>query len=202
MSKLYGLVVCGGKSSRMGVDKSLLNYHGKPQRYYLYELLKSLCEEVFISCNASQKHDIPSEYRVLVDEPEYENIGPMAALLTVFKHYPDHNFLVVGCDYPYVFTDSLHNLIKASLQSIYATSYYNDDDSIYEPLLTVYQTNIKSMLIESFNLKNYSLQKILQQLKADTITPENNIIIKSIDTMEEYENTIKQLYSMKNDNAK
>ena len=49
MSVLHGLVVCGGQSTRMGMDKSQLQYHGVPQREWLYELLQPLCEDVYIS---------------------------------------------------------------------------------------------------------------------------------------------------------
>jgi molybdopterin-guanine dinucleotide biosynthesis protein A len=201
MSPLYGLVVCGGKSSRMGQDKSLLDYHGKPQRYHLYEMLRPLCERVFISCNSSQKPAIPSEYDVLVDETEYADIGPMGALLTAFRHYPDAGFLVVGCDYPYIQSIHLQKLIEVSVQSIFATSYYNIEANIYEPLLSVYQSNIKSKLIENFRLNKYSLQSILKEVNADIIVPENSMIIKSIDTAEEYENVVKQLYNTENNNA-
>ncbi|MFT5737968.1 MAG: molybdopterin-guanine dinucleotide biosynthesis protein A, partial [Maribacter sp.] len=34
-AKIYGLVLAGGKSTRMGVDKGLITYHGLPQRDYL-----------------------------------------------------------------------------------------------------------------------------------------------------------------------
>src|SRR4051812_39594577 len=110
MTNVYGLVVCGGKSSRMGKDKSMLDYHGKPQRYYLYEMLEPLCEQVFISCSKEQAATIPSEYKIIEDAAEYEDIGPMAALLSAFKKYPKASFIAVGCDYPFINDHHLNKL--------------------------------------------------------------------------------------------
>ena len=201
MSPVYGLVVCGGKSSRMGTDKSLLNYHGQPQRYHLYQMLQPFCERVILSVNSSQAPDIPSEYEYLVDDPEYADIGPMGALLTAFKHYPDASFLMVGCDYPFIEVHHLHSLLKVKDESIFATAYYNMLANLHEPLLSHYQKDIFHILTDNFNLNNFSLQSVLKEVSAAIIVPDDNMIIRSIDTPIEFENVLMHLRSIHNDNA-
>lgn len=193
MSKTYGLVVCGGKSTRMGMDKSMLNYHGQPQRYHLYDMLAGLCEKVFISCNEEQQKSIPDKYAVMVDAPEYAEIGPMAAILTAFKNEPDADFLVIGCDYPLVNIKHLEQLIKVKHKSIYVVCYQQNRSTFYEPLLCVYQSIIKTKLEYQFKQNNYSIQSVFREINAYVIHSENNIEIKSIDTIEEYEKMMIQL---------
>jgi hypothetical protein len=41
IAPIKGLVLVGGKSTRMGQDKSELNYHGKPQKEFVKELLEN-----------------------------------------------------------------------------------------------------------------------------------------------------------------
>ncbi|MDD7915167.1 NTP transferase domain-containing protein [Polaribacter ponticola] len=51
-----GLVLVGGKSTRMGQDKSQLNYYGKPQKEYVKELLENNNLDTFYSVqNSSEK---------------------------------------------------------------------------------------------------------------------------------------------------
>ena len=87
---LYGLVLAGGKSSRMGRDKSLIVYHDKTQRDSVFEMLTTLCSSVYISSNKDQMSDKDS----LVDEPEFENIGPLAGLLTAMKTFSGKDFFI------------------------------------------------------------------------------------------------------------
>lgn len=189
----YGLVVCGGQSSRMGTDKSLLNYHGKPQRYHLYEMLEPLCEKVFISCNKLQKPSIPESYPTIVDAPAYEGIGPMAALLTAMETYPQANFLVVGCDYPFITTAELKQLLKVKLETIIYACFSNKSGNFFEPLLSNYHCDIISYLQSKFKQNNYSVQAVLKECTGHIIVPENQMSISSIDTIEAYENAINQL---------
>lgn len=193
MTPVYGLVVCGGKSTRMGQDKSLLNYHGQAQRYHLYDMLSGLCDRVFISCNKEQFSTIPAKYTTIVDDPEYEGIGPMASLLSAFRQYPEASFLVVGCDYPLININHLQKLIEVNDEVIFAASYYNPDTSFYEPLLSHYQCNIKSKLEFYFKQSNYSLQAVLKEVKTNIIVPDDLSILTSIDTPDAYNNIIKQL---------
>src|SRR5210317_1383102 len=50
---LKGLILVGGKSTRMGTDKSVLDYHGQAQRDFLQNLLKSQN----ITTYFSKRHD-------------------------------------------------------------------------------------------------------------------------------------------------
>jgi molybdopterin-guanine dinucleotide biosynthesis protein A len=65
---------------------------------------------------------------------------------------------------------------------------------MHEPLLAHYHQFINSNLIEQFNLKNYSLQSAIRSVKHSVIEFENDIAFSSIDTPDEYENVLKQLY--------
>ena len=182
---LLGLVICGGESSRMGTDKGLLNYHGKPQRYHVHDLLVPFCSQVFLSCNKNQSESILPQYQVLTDLPEFENQGPISALLTAFSLYPEHDFLVAGCDYPFLtetdFRDFLHQTEKKSI----AAAFYNTQEK-YEPLLAFYSCKSGSLLKEHFDNREYSLQHFLKKIQAEKYKPVDPKAMISVDTPEAY----------------
>ncbi|RYD55990.1 MAG: molybdenum cofactor guanylyltransferase [Sphingobacteriales bacterium] len=186
MSKLYGLVVCGGKSSRMGTDKSMLDYHGQPQRYHLCDMLSSLCERVFISCNEQQSPSIPGQYAVVTDAPEYADAGPMTAVLSAFNAHPNADFLVVGCDYPFISKQDLLELFNVSYDALNTAAFYNSTFSCYEPLLAIYRSDARERLQDNFKRSRHSLSRFLLDIDASRIIPRKSETIKSVDTYEEY----------------
>ncbi len=187
---MNGLVICGGQSSRMGNDKSMLDYHGLPQRYYIYNLLKQFCDKVYISCNKNQEENIAEGFNYLVDEQE--DIGPMAAILKAFKEH-EKSWLVIGCDYPFFQKDELSLLIENRDAYCMATTYYNNDFNIPEPLLGIYEVSFKEILLKEFEKGNYSLKHFLLSYNTHYISPQNIQIIQSVDTKLEYEEALKKL---------
>jgi molybdopterin-guanine dinucleotide biosynthesis protein A len=183
--ELYGLVVCGGQSTRMGTDKSLIDYHGKPQRYYVYEMLEWICDKVFISCNSAQVSTINTSYAMLTDLPQYENIGPMAALLTAFNYYPNQDFLIVGCDYPYLTTKDLKEFSRSLDQEKIASAFYNQKNSMYEPLLGWYSQKSKSVIQRMYGNNEFSLQHFLVENEAEKYQPVRPKNLVSVDTPED-----------------
>ena len=81
---VYGLILAGGKSVRMGTDKGLLDYKGKPQREYLFDLLSKLCEHVFTSCRKEQ--NVPSSLNPITDKFDYT--GPINGILSGLQTNP------------------------------------------------------------------------------------------------------------------
>ena len=186
-SSLYGLVVCGGNSSRMGCDKSMLTYYKKPQRYHLYEMLEKICEKVFISCNAMQAKEIGNEYSVLTDFSGYQNTGPVAALLTAFKEFPLNDFLIVGCDYPFISENDLKEFLVSLKENKPAAAFYNTEVKLYEPLLAWYSSGSSALLTQMFQKHQYSLQHFLKTVDAEKFYPVNSNVLQSVDTTEEFE---------------
>ncbi len=195
MSVLYGLVVCGGESSRMGTDKSALEYYGQPQRNYLYHMLQPMCTKVFLSCNSGQMPHIPYYYSPLPDAIRYERIGPMGALLTASDLYPEASFLVIGCDYPFLKASDVQHLIHCRKPFGSATCYYNPSSGLYEPLLAIYESGLREKLLANYESGKHSLQHLLKEADAEEVYPQNADTIRSIDNKAEYEQALAQIRS-------
>ena len=134
---LYGLVLAGGRSVRMGNDKGLMAWHGKEQRYYMADLLRAFCKDVFISCRPEQEPEISSAYKTLPDN--YEGAGPAVGILTAFKSKPDAAWLVVACDLPLLDEQALKYLVSHRETAGIATTFKSPFDGLPEPLITIWE---------------------------------------------------------------
>ena len=202
LNKLYGLIVCGGESSRMGVDKSLLDYHGKPQRYYIYTMLRTICDEAFISCTTEQAKSIDKSFNVITDASAYAGHGPMAALLSAFDRYPGTDWLVTGCDYPFITRNSLNDFIKTTNRNKTAAAFYNSKENIYDPMLAWYSYLALDEIKKMFARNEYSLQHFLKKGDAEKYSPADNRVMQSVDTREEFEKAKQELTAEKHRESK
>ncbi len=98
--ELYGLVMAGGDSRRMGENKAFIVYHKNPQVYEAVSLLNKICGNVFISCRKEHGNLFNSNIRRIHDL-DLAN-GPMDGLLAAFQKYPDKAWLVLPCDLPFI----------------------------------------------------------------------------------------------------
>lgn len=156
---LNGLVLAGGRSTRMGQDKGLLNWNGKAQREHLADVLKPFCENVYISCRPDQKEQIDPEY--LVMEDLYQDIGPFSGVLSAFHKDASIAWLVIACDYPGIDFSCISYLIEQRDCHKLATAYKNDADGFAEPLLSIWEPAIYPALLSSFKAGHTSLRKVL-----------------------------------------
>ena len=153
IAELYGLVLTGGASKRMGKDKAQLKYYGKPQFAYLFELLKPFCEEVFLSCRAEQSAQFGDHYPQIFDI--YDGIGPMNGLLSFFNQHPSKACLIVACDMPFVDKKAIHYLIENRQSEKFATAY-KSKKGLPEPLLTIWEPKYYDALQSAFQKNIFS----------------------------------------------
>jgi len=182
--QLTGLVVCGGKSSRMGTDKSKIIYYGEQQRYYLYKLLQKFCEHVYISCNEEQAAYIDPSYEFIPDDKTYADIGPAAAILSAVKRYPGRNWLVIACDYPFINEENIVRFVHTLKERTEVAAFYNPPKKVYEPLLGYYSAKCMEPMITILKGENYSLQHYLKIVNANKHVA-TALEIKNINTPDE-----------------
>jgi len=193
MDPLYGLVACGGRSSRMGFDKSTIIYHGIPQRYYVYHMLELYCEKVFISCNREQRATILPGYRFIEDTEKAQHGAPMVALISAFEQYPKASFLLVGCDYPFLQSGEIARLVAARLSDRPAICYVNSS-GLEEPLIAMYENAVQQKLIEAYSKGNHSLRMLLQSVDALHCVSSSESAIMSVDDRKTYEEIQQQIF--------
>lgn len=112
-----GVVLAGGRSSRMGQDKCWLDFQDKPLVLHMSELLLSSgVAEVVISGQA-----VPG-MRSIPDRTPYQ--GPAQAMLNLFAECPlAQRFLFVPVDMPLLEVETFKNLLSASQSAYFAESY-------------------------------------------------------------------------------
>ena len=135
---LYGLVLTGGRSTRMGQDKAALRVSGRTQLERALALLAPHVARAFVSVRADQRAD-PLRAGFEQIEDSREGLGPIAGILAAQQRYPDSAWLVLACDLPLLDAATLEFLLRARAPERLATAYRSSHDHLPEPLCAVYE---------------------------------------------------------------
>ncbi len=169
VDSLNGLILTGGRSTRMGHDKSQLIYHGKPQREHLIDLLKPYCNAVFWSVNAEQAAEITTiNQSIIVDA--FDLVGPLNGILSAFQYDAIAAWLVVACDMPLLTARSLDALVNGRNSAKMATVFYDSDGQSPEPLLGIYEPAFGPILQQAQVNGAYSPRQLLRQNDVKLLT--------------------------------
>lgn len=154
---LTGIVLAGGKSSRMGQDKGLMSFQGKLLIDYPIEIMKLFTSQILISSNQESYQNLG--YPVIPDE--YPHCGPISGLHAALSASNTEWNLVLSCDTPYA-TPSLFQQMLPLIQS--------SPDAIIplhsqgmEPLVAIYHKSMASFFEQKIHEGQYKLQKVLKE---------------------------------------
>ncbi|POY36318.1 molybdenum cofactor guanylyltransferase [Solitalea longa] len=145
---LNALILCGGYSRRMQMDKFVISYHQNiPQWLYLYDLVKPLVNDVYISCRTDQKQVFLGDYKLIEDA--IEGSGPSIGLISAHQLLPDAAWMVIACDLPLLTDQSLRYLIEKRDQQKSATSFISPVNNLPEPLIAIWEPSGLNLLTEN-----------------------------------------------------
>ena len=129
----------------MGTDKALLLRDGRTQLEHMVEVLGAVVDEVFVSTRVDQ-HDDPARSRFETITDRYEDIGPVAGILSAMDARPEADWLVVACDLPNVDPETLKHLHAYSSDEHPFTAYRSSHDELPEPLCAIYRSGSDHLL--------------------------------------------------------
>ncbi|MFS4456642.1 molybdenum cofactor guanylyltransferase [Maribacter sp. 2304DJ31-5] len=193
-AKIYGLVLSGGKSTRMGQDKGLIAYHGIPQREYLYHLLHSVCDKAFLSVRSDQLNEISNDFNTIRDKDEFK--GPYNGLLSAHGQFSEIAWLVLACDLPLMDKMALEELIAARDTSKMATAFADKTNPLPEPLCAIWEPHALEISMAYLRAGNGTCpRKFLINNDVKLVFPEHTDVLLNANSEVEYKEALLRLTS-------
>jgi molybdopterin-guanine dinucleotide biosynthesis protein A len=137
--KVAGLLLAGGKSSRMGVDKANLVYPPRtiPQWRHGFQLLADCCDDVYLSVRSNQNLEGWEQGLGTLIADNGESEGPLSGMCAAASRNT-LPLLVVACDLPLLDGAILRTLLAARDGSD-CVAYRSSTDGLPEPLCALYE---------------------------------------------------------------
>ena len=181
---INALILVGGKSTRMGRDKSQIDYHGKPQWQFMASILRGLGLEVFISCREEQAAQFEGENLIF---DSFTGLGPFGAIASAFRENPNTAWLVVACDLPLLNENTLKTLIENRKPSAIATTYRSPEsaEGFPEPLITIWEPKSYAILLQFLTQGVSCPRKVLINSDTHIIDPSVPDDLMNVNTPEE-----------------
>ncbi len=190
--KLYGLVLGGGKSTRMGSDKRLIQYHEVSQQIHTYNLLSEICDTAFLSVRDDQVGSSETGLNIIVDENKYR--GPFNGILSAHAAHPEVAWLVLACDLPLIDKDSLEALVAQRNPDNHATSMATKKTNMPEPLVTIWEPKGLEKAKEYLESAESSCpRKFLLNSEVGQVHPLSDDVLFNANSQEDYEQIKKRL---------
>lgn len=177
---ITGIILAGGKSSRMGTDKGFLLLNHKPFIQYSIEALQPLVSEILIVSD-NTKYDTFKLKRI---NDIKKDAGPVSGIYSGLEASKTEYNLVLSCDIPLITSQALKQLLDAVDDNSEIIQAESNGKSM--PLIALYKTSIKNtfksvlkederrlrVVIKGCNYKNVVLDEAHQNATLNVNTKE------------------------------
>ena len=180
LNNCSAILLAGGQSSRMGQDKGLMTFQGRPMIKHIIDTVSAVTDQIIIITGNEEYKQFG--YPIYPDL--LANKGPLVGIITGLSVSESDKNWVISCDSPYVTQELLYQLME-ELEGFDAV-VPNHKGKVH-PLIATYQKSALNHLKEQLALDNLKLMVANAALNvnyynADDFDAEN---FKNINTKED-----------------
>lgn len=178
---ITGIILAGGKSSRMGTDKGLIVLNELFFVEHIINALQPLVGKIIIVSNNSN-YDILGFQRV----PDLiKNSGPLAGLYSGLSNSETENNLVLSCDVPFINTEVLQLLVNNIENEFQIVQLKSQNKTM--PLIALYKKECSDTCKSLLSAGQKRLRQVTNHLRTKTITidPKLDQYVQNINTIEQ-----------------
>ena len=183
------IILCGGKSSRMGRDKGSMIIQDKPMIKHILSTLNHQINEAVIVLNEQSRIDKYREfinpqdydYTITFAEDKIKNKGPMPGIMTGLSYISSDYALILPCDSPYVSKNYINTIFSEVDNKYQAIVPYHDSENklkTSEPLHSVYNKNTIPIIEELVNQDVLHIKGLISKLDTKFVLIDNKKIEK------------------------
>jgi molybdopterin-guanine dinucleotide biosynthesis protein A len=185
--KINTIILAGGKSSRMGKDKALLDINGTPLLKKTYDIAQQCTDRVYIVTPWVKKYRsiLPKECNFIEELSSFQ--GGLMAFSQALNEVKSDWILLLACDLPFLTVKEIQKWIKY-LPDIQEKSiaFLPKNDKVWECLCGFYRSNCRQSLVNYLKTGNRSFQKWLNNEIIEELRVENNDILFNCNSPEDY----------------
>lgn len=188
MNEIAAFVLSGGKSSRMGSDKALLEVGGKPLIARAIELASKLSPDVAI---VGDPRKLAGFGQVITDV--YPERGPLGGIHAALLHSNADLNLIMAVDLPFLTVEFLEFLLQEARSSA-ATVTVASAGTYLHPLCAIYRKSFagaaERALLEGRNKIDALFQDVPMRVIGDAELNANGFastLLRNVNTPEEWE---------------
>jgi len=181
------VIFAGGKSSRMGEDKSLLPFGGfESMSAFQYHKLSQIFERVYISTKVDK---FAFNAPLLLDN--YPQSSPLVGLISIFEHLEDADELfILSVDAPFVDQAAIETLYEASANH---DAIIAQTPSGTQPLCGIYRRSILPQAKAFLAQDNHKLNFLLKSVNTKFVAFESDAKFMNLNHPEEYREAITRI---------
>ena len=183
------IILCGGKSSRMGRDKGSMIIQNKPMIKHILSTLNHQINEAIIVLNNQDRIDRYREfinphdytYTITFAEDKIKDMGPMPGIMTGLACIKSNYALILPCDSPYVSKNYITAIFSEIDDDYQAIVPYHDDDNklkTSEPLHSIYNKNIIPIIEDLVKNDVLHIKGLIEKIDTKFVLIDNKKIEK------------------------
>ncbi len=180
MEAITGIILAGGKSSRMGQDKGLMPLKGKPMIQHIIDPMAKICNRILI-VTSNPMYGMFGFELVADEAPDY---GPVMGILSGLRKSNTARNLVLSCDTPYVTFDLLKELVLNADDADVVVA--NSGQEIH-PLISTYNINCIPIFAKAVTENEHRLQTVLQSCNVQKfkVSAIDETLLRNINTKDD-----------------
>ena len=192
---IAGFILAGGQSSRMGVDKGLLEIAGEPMIVRASRLVGSAVGTAAVVVGTPEKYQALG-LRAIADD--WPGCGPLGGIATALRASDADWNLMVACDLPYLTREWLEFLLQRARDSteeaVVAMNPAPENKRGAEPLCAMYHKGCEPTLRRALERGVRKVMDGLAELRVEVIEPKewkgfdsDGLLFKNVNTPADYE---------------
>jgi molybdopterin-guanine dinucleotide biosynthesis protein A len=185
---IHGIILAGGKSSRMGTDKAVLPIAGKPLIRHIADNLAEVCTTLTLVVSNVSNNPYYTHFgnTIRYAEDTYPGSGPLAGIHAGLVSIPSGFGFVMACDMPYFSMDLFQTMLE---------SLHEDVDAILckkQPFHALYHTRIAAKAETCLRQNQLKLNAFIESLHTVYVPTMDEKCFVNLNSPAEYEDYLRQ----------
>ncbi len=198
-TEICGVILSGGRSSRMGTNKALIKIDNRTIIERVFDIMKDVFDEIIISTNEPELYDFIDAEKVT---DKFPGFGPLAGIHSAISSTQAKKIFVTSCDLPFINPSLINFLLNVTSEEMIivpkAENRTQYNCGIYDckilPLLEKVLCDVNEAKNKNQEVKNsaLSLWNFAERLGVEVVDVEEKLfytkdLFFNINTPEDYE---------------